>query len=406
MKKSLNDLVLSSCFRSALKSLSRKKGRTCLTILGIAIGVCSVILIENISLAGSEVVYSELDSLGLSGLCVSLNNTNSSNKATLSEDELKIIKSIPHVSQATPIIIQNTKINIADNSFDTLLWGIDSKANQIVSLNVLFGRSINSADVKSCKNVCLVDQNFSKAVYNRENIVGKKIKISCANTLDEFEVVGVIKTGTGLLQNIMGEYIPNFVYVPYTTLQNNLGRKSFDQIAVKVDNSNDVDSIGKQITSTLSRVTGTSNAFSANNLSKQKKGLTNLLNIITIILSLIGVISLFVASLSIMIVMLVSVNERKREIGIKKSIGAKNTTILLEFLAEAFLLSLSGGIIGAAVATIVFYIGSMLFNIYYNISFWIIVISILFSIITGVIFGVYPAFKASKLKPVDALRSE
>lgn len=405
MKRSHNDLILSSCFRSALKSLSRKKGRTYLTILGITIGVCSVILIENISLMGSSAVYSELDSLGLSGLCISINN-NSSPNVTLSEDELKIIKSIPHVSQATPIIIQNTTISSASNSFDSLIWGIDSKANQIVALNVLFGRSINNADVKACKNVCLVDQSFAKAVYNRENIVGKKIKIPYADSSDEFEIIGVIKTGTGLLQNIMGEYIPNFVYIPYTTMQNSSGRRSFDQIAVKVDDSKNVDAIGKQITKVLSRFAGVDDAFSANNLSKQKKGLTNLLNMVTMILSLIGVISLFVASLSIMTVMLVSVNERKREIGIKKSIGAKNTTILLEFLAEAFLLSLAGGIIGSVLATVLFYAGSVLLSIYYNIRFDVIILSILFSIITGVIFGVYPAYKASKLKPVDALRSE
>ena len=127
----------------------------------------------------------------------------------------------------------------------------------------------------------------------------------------------MIKTGSGLLENMLGNYIPNFVYVPYTTLQRLVGRQSFDQVAVRIQEGADVDEIGQEIVDTLGRV-NSSGGYIASNPSKQKDGLYNLLNIVTVILSAVGAISLLVASLSIMTVMLVSVNERTREIGIKK----------------------------------------------------------------------------------------
>ena len=153
---------------------------------------------------------------------------------------------------------------------------------------------LNNVDIKSYNNVCLVDQTFAQNIYHRDNIIGKKISIFCGNVEEEFEVVGVIKTGSGLLQNLIGDYIPNFLYVPYTTLQNITGRGSFDQIAVRVEDNYDVDEAGQSIVSTLSNKTGVVDGFSANNLVKQKDGLKNILNTVTVILSAVGAISLLV----------------------------------------------------------------------------------------------------------------
>lgn len=130
----------------------------------------------------------------------------------------------------------------------------------------------------------------------------------------------------------------------------------------------------------------------------------SLLNIITIILSAVGAISLFIASLSIMTVMLVSVNERTQEIGIKKSIGASKKIIMIEFLLEALFITIIGGLIGLLCGTLISYIGATVFGIDFNIRKDIMLVAICFSILIGTIFGVYPAVKAARLKPVDALR--
>ncbi len=389
----------------AIRNLGRKKMRSALTIAGIAIGVASVVLIGNISECGTAAVNQEMDSLGLGGLTITA-NTVSGETATLTEEELAVIRENDQVEQAMPIMMRNTYTYSRSNEISTLVWGIDSKANQIISLQVLYGRMINAADVSSMKNVCIVDQTFARNAYQRENIVGKKISILCGASIEEFEVVGIVKTGSGLLQNMIGDYIPNFVYVPYTTLQNSLQGQTFDQIAVRVQENCDVDAAGEKIVSALAHTTGVEDGYIANNLAKQKDGLKNILNIVTVILSAVGAISLLVASLSIMTVMLVSVNERTREIGIKKSIGARRNTILLEFMLEAVFISLIGCLVGAAAGNIISYIGASLFGIALKVRIDIMLTAMLFSLISGVLFGVYPAAKASNLNPVEALRQE
>ena len=389
----------------ALKNIGRKKGRSFLTSAGIAIGVASVILIGNISQCGANAINTELDSLGLSGLTISTSSFDSG-YSKLTQDELKIVLDDSDVERAMPIMIENTAVyDKKDNELNTILWGIDSSASQIISLKLLYGRYINNTDVNAGSNVCMVDEKFSREIYGRDNIVGKSIPILCGGNVEDYKIVGIIKTGSGLLQNFIGDYIPNFIYLPYSTMQNTTGRKSFDQIAIKTKKDVDTESVGRDIVQKLVRNTGNSN-YQANNLSKQKQGLTNLLNIVTIILSAVGAVSLLVASLSIMTVMLVSVNERTREIGIKKSIGAKKKDILLEFLLEAIFLSAVGCVTGVVVGSVISYVGAALIGLYMSMRVDIILVSSLASMVTGAIFGVYPAYRASKLSPVDALRTE
>lgn len=390
--------------KCAFRNLGRKRMRSLLTIMGIAIGVASVVIVGNISQCGTVAVNSELNSLGLGGLSISSNLT--AKDATLKQEDLDVIRQIPHVQQAMPLMMQNTDIYSRNMQSKALIWGIDSRANQIISLQVLYGRSISNRDVSSSGNVCLVDENYAKLVYFRENIVGKKINVLCGSSVEEFEVVGVVKTGSGLLQNLIGNYIPTFVYIPYTTLQHEIGRNSFDQIAVRVEDGTDVDAVGANITQALSRSNGIAGGYLSNNLVKQKDGLTSLLDIVTLILSAVGAISLVVASLSIMTVMLVSVNERTREIGIKKSIGAKRSTILIEFLLEALLISVFGCIVGAASGYAISLAGASYFKMVLQPRMDILLLAVGFSLASGIIFGVYPAAKASNLRPVDALRLE
>jgi len=390
--------------KSAFKNLGRKRVRTVLTILGISIGVASVIIIGNISECGTAALTGELDSLGLSGLSISVSQN--AKNVSLTDTDLNIVKKTEQVEQAMPIMMQTTNIQARTIQKKALVWGIDSKANQIISIKVLYGRSLNNRDIKTNANVCLVDESFSQAAYSRNNIVGKKVSVLCAGVMEDFEVVGIVKTGSGLLQNLIGDYIPTFVYIPYTTMQNAVGRNTIDQIAVKVKSGSNMENVGKSIVTNLNRNDGISDGFYSNNLAKQKDGLTSMLDIVTLILSAVGAISLLVASLSIMIVMLVSVNERTREIGIKKSIGAKRSAILFEFLFEAMLITILGCIAGIIFGYLISFAGASYFGMTLSVRFDIMLLAVGFSLITGIVFGVYPAAKASNLKPVDALRLE
>ena len=390
--------------KSAFRNLGRKRTRTSLTILGIAIGVASVIIIANISQCGTDALTTELDSLGLSG--ISISSKQNGQGASLTEDDILSIRKISQVGQVSPLLVENTDVTLRNEREGALLWGIDSGANDIISLQVIYGRLFTKKDISTSANVCLVDEAFSRSVYARSNIVGKKISMRCGGVEQTFSVVGIIKTGTGLLQNLIGEYIPTFIYVPYTTIQTSSGRDDFDEIAVKIRPGYSAESVGKLIVKHLDLSKGTSGAFVSNNLAKQKDGLMRILDLVTLILSAVGAISMLVASLSVMTVMLVSVHERTREIGIKKALGATRGAIMLEFLFEAGLISLIGCLCGIVGGYFISGAGAAYFHVALSMRPDIMLMAAGFSICSGVIFGVYPAYQASKLKPVDALRQE
>lgn len=395
---------MGDCFKCAFRDFGRKQIRTFLTILGIAIGVASVVIIANISQCGTNAVTSEMNSLGLSGLFIT--KSGKSQDATLDSQDLKSIGKMDQVELTTPVMMTDTQVSLRSMDTDAVLWGIDCNAGNIVSLQAIYGSLFTQRDISTGANVCLVDEAFSKKAYSRGNIVGKKINFSCGGSMQEFTVIGVIKTGTGLLENAIGDYIPTFIYVPYTTLQTMNQRNDFDEIAVKLKPNAEADSVGNMILTRLNAVKGTTGAFISNNLTKQKDGLLQIMGIVTLILSAVGAVSLFVASLSIMTTMLVSVTERTREIGIKKALGATRIAIMSEFLFEALLLSLIGSAIGIAVGMGVSWILSLSFHTTLVFRPDIMLIAAAFAILSGTVFSIYPAYQASCLKPVDALRQE
>ncbi|MEE1056192.1 MAG: ABC transporter permease [Acutalibacteraceae bacterium] len=386
-----------------VKNLFRKKGRSILTILGVAIGVCSVIIISSIGSFGTIAVNTELDSLGLGGLTVAVKNGN----VPLGTDELNTVKYTSGIKSATPVFMESSEVlSSFGKSENSVVWGIDSNTKDIVSLQLLYGREINKKDIAENSPVCMVDQTFAQKMYGKDNAVGHKITLALQGNTQIFTITGVIKTGSGLLQSAMGNYVPNFVYIPYTTMQSLTGYTNYNQIIIKATDDANLTTLAEAVKRRLTMLNGEdSDSYTVNNLAKQRESLTNILNIVTSILSAVGAVSLVVAGLSIMTVMLVSVGERKREIGIKKAIGATKFIIVREFLGEALMLSILGCVTGTAIALGIVYLGSVLLNISINIDTSIILITCGFSIISGVVFGVYPALKAAKLKPAETLRA-
>ncbi|HHZ06610.1 MAG TPA: FtsX-like permease family protein [Clostridiales bacterium] len=386
-----------------IKNLWRKKGRSMLTIIGIAIGVASVIIISCIGNCGTTAVNTELDSLGMGGLTISADE---SSQISLSSEQLNIVSHTNGVAAATPVALLTTDVyNSVGKSESSLIWGVDSTAKDIVSLELMYGRFLNNSDIYSNTTNCMVDQTFAKKMYNKDNVTGRNITITCNGITQDFTIVGVIKTGSGLLQNAMGTYLPNFVYAPYTTIGQLTGSQNYNQIITRTDSDVNIDTLGETVIRKLNTYSGIEDGYKVTNLAKQKEILTNILGIVTLILSAVGAVSLIVASLSIMTVMLVSVSERKREIGIKKSIGATKYIIMREFLVEALLLSLAGCLIGIILGLLISFIGSKALGYNIDIPYNIILLTCVFSSLSGVIFGVYPARKASTMKPAESLRS-
>lgn len=389
--------------RNALRNIRHKKARSILTISAVAIGAAAIVIIGNIGQCGAEVLGDELDSMGMDGFTIAADTENSA-AAKLSDTELSLVKEASSIQDASPVMVYNSNVSMRNLEEETLLWGVDETADEIVSIEILYGRMLSRYDIKSENSVCLIDESIAQAAYHRGNVVGKEIIINCVGTQQRFEIIGVVKTGGGLLQNLIGNYVPSFVYIPISTLQSIVQRDDFDRIAAKAIDQEDPEKIGEKISQILDRENQTNDGYTITNLSNQRDQLMDLLDVVTLILTVIGSISLLVSGLGIMTVMLVSVSERTKEIGIKKSIGAKRGRILQEFLTEALLITAFGSILGIIFGSGVTWIGAFLLQIRFQPNAAMIVGTFIISILIGVVFGVYPASKASKLDPAVALR--
>lgn len=381
-------------FRSGIRCMFHNKLRTALTVIGIAVGVTAVVIVSSIGELGKTSMNSELTGMGMDNLVVS---AQSGSGKKLTESELDRIKGLDSVNNAMPLMSMTLNGKIR-GCYDTyMVWGVNEDADSVIDLAVLHGRLINRGDLAQKSRVCVIDEAIALEHYKRANIVGKTLTLTIGGTPVDFEIAGVVKNGVNTLQNMLGGFIPDFVYVPYSVMQEYSGRGSFDQITVKPEEYVQSAYAAAEVRKTLG---GAENDYSVDDLLSQKEKMNNILSIAAAALSAVAGISLIVSGISIMTVMLVSVSERTREIGIKKSIGASRGAIIAEFLFESALITFIGGIIGVAAGAAV----SAVIGAGVNIGLCGTVL--LISVLIGCIFGVYPAFKAAELKPVDALRYE
>ncbi len=392
---------MSDFIRKALVNIFRSKLRSFLTIAGISIGVLSVVVISSIGEVGTHTINSELGNMGIDSVMVS----SGLDFGVMSADEVEAIRTVEGVQSAMPLMAELSQCRLIDTVTRCMVWGVDQNANRIISLESIHGRLVDRGDLLSNNNVCVIDESIAMEAYQRTNVIGKKINVYIGGGYKEFEIIGVVKSGVSTLQNLLSDIIPCFVYIPFTTMQGMTGRASFDQVAVKLsDNSGNSDT-PELIKQTLSKLNG-GTPINVNNLLKQKQQLNGILGIVSVVLSVIAGISLIVSGLSIMTVMLTSVSERTREIGIKKSIGATNKDIMLEFVLEAIMLTMIGSIIGISIGVGLSALGCIIMGTGVLLNFSLIAFTFIFSLVMGLMFGAYPAYKAAKLKPIDALRYE
>ena len=330
--------------------------------------------------------------MGVSGLSVIALNPS----VLISEEALLEIRRMPQVKTAMPLMVQVTQVSTARGNTESVLCGIDAGAGQVISVNVRYGRMISDGDVAAAAPVCVLDETMAKAACGRTNAVGKTVTVQVGDLTHDLKVVGVTETGSSLLQN-MTSLIPGMVYLPYTTEQAMTGRMDFDQIAIRTTDSNVTELTRRRVETLLERLYDGS-YFRTDNLAVQKDRLGRIVDIVTGILTVLGAVSLLVSGFGIVTVMLSSVKERTREIGIKKAIGAPQRRILAEFLTEAVLLSLIGAAVGLLPSVAVAIV------LRAEVSPLVLLGLLLFSVAVGAVFGVYPAYQAAKMPAVDALR--
>ena len=383
-------------------NILRSRVRSLLTMSGIAVGVMSVVLISAVGTIGTAQVNSTLATMGVDTLLVSAADNTAA--ITLTEDSISAARRVDGVGDVMPLMAAASEAQMIGRRVDCYIWGVDSSADRLIALTAKHGRLVNNSDTAAVGKVCVIDEAFALSTYGRSNIVGKDIQLFLGGRYHDFEIIGIAATGLSGLQGALSNIMPGFMYIPITTMQSLCGRSTYDKLAVKLtDNENS--STVENVRTALDRAGGCTDGYVINNLLSQKKQLDDILSIVTTSLSLVAGISLIVSGISVMTTMMMSVGERTHEIGIRKSIGATNGNICLEFLTESVLLTIMGAAAGIGGGILITAAGCALLNVPFSVSWGAILASAAAAAVIGAIFGAYPAYKAASMKPVDALRS-
>lgn len=387
---------MNGVWRSAWIALWRKRLRTMLTVSSIGIGTAMVVLILSIGRIGTEAINRELETMGIDGLSISASDR-------LSERTLSLIRSAPAVRLAMPLSLEFAAAMVAGRGHSVVTCGIDSGADQAISLELLHGRMLTKGDLLEEQPVCVVDEAMARDVYGYTNVVGHTFTVAYEQGATDLTIVGVSATGSSLLQNVTA-LIPYMVYLPYTVQQRVTGLTGFDQIAVRLTNAAAAEETESTIRRILLRSGEPIESLTTENLASQRERLGSMLDVVSLALTTIGGVSLLVSGFGILTVMLSSVNERTREIGIKKAIGASRRRIMTEFLAGALLMSLVGAVLGMTLGCGAVLVGCWIMDttpLFSGVQLFGVV---LLTLILGTLFGAYPAYQAAGLRPVEALR--
>ena len=403
---------LSEHFRQGIRSIRANKIRAFLSMLGILIGVAAVVAMLAIGRGAQKSIEKQISKMGSNLLMVRSGAFKSGGVALesglvtqLTMDDVNAIKKqISGVKNAAPSVRQNAQVVYLNNNRNSSITGTSVDYEEIKAATPTIGRFFNQQEVNQRDTVALLGVTVVRELFGTKNPVGATIKINRIN----FRVIGVLpeKGSSGPMDQ------DDIVIIPYTTAMRRLfGKNYIDLIDVEMSTATDMFSIEESIRQLLIKrhkvpPSQIEDAFLIRNMAEIQDMMISTGSTMSMLIASIAGISLLVGGIGIMNIMLVSVTERTREIGIRKSIGARRRDILMQFLIESFLISTCGGIIGVACG----WGASLALSYYKNWATYVtpesVFMALGFSFAVGIFFGVYPALKAARLKPIDALRYE
>jgi putative ABC transport system permease protein len=404
---------ITESFLTALDSILANKLRSALTMLGIIIGVASVIALLGIGGGVSDSITNEINSIGTNLISISTDSDNSGGYPALSLADVEALSdplNAPALSEVAAVVQGNQTVVYSGESAQTTVAGITANYLPVSNLDEFqLGDGLTQNDLDTQARVSVLGATIASDLFGTEFPIGKQVKINGVS----YEVVGVLEESGG---GIGGNTDEN-VYVPLTTAQSRLypdrtraGEKAVSTISAQAASSERVDAAIEQITETLRERHNIAYAadddFRIFDQSSLLETVGTVTATLTAFLGSIAAISLVVGGIGIMNIMLVSVTERTREIGIRKAIGALKRNILTQFLLESMSLSLLGGLLGILLGWVVSSLAASLLEIPMSIAAWTVLLSAGFAAAVGLIFGIYPAWRAASLRPIEALRYE
>ncbi len=388
------------------KTLLKNKVRSLLTALGIIIGVWAVIVLISIGNGLKVYVNQQFESLGANTIFIIPGSRQQleggarfgpSSGIVFTEGDVEDLEKVRGIEAVSPVATRTLEAVYGGDNHYTELIGSNQVISQVYNLDLADGRFYNSAEERRGKKVVVIGNKVVEELFNNDSPVGKNIRLD--NQV--FEIIGSLEEkGSG---GGFGDDINNKIYTPYKAVWRMTDNRDFTSILVKSENKDLIEDLKKELKEILAE-TYSEDDFSVIDQTELLGVINDILNIFTIGLAGIAAVSLIVGGVGIMNVMFVSVNERTKEVGLRKAVGATNIDILVQFLSESVALSLIGGTIGFLLAVLT----SLIINQFFPaaIATWSIFLALGVSSIVGIVFGITPARNAAKLSPVEALRHE
>ena len=399
--------TLREYIESAIKNIRSNRVRTLLTMLGIIIGIASVITIITIGGGMKEYVRQQFESTGSKMIDVFL-RSDITDQGFNNEDIQAIMEEFPAVKGASYYFYSDGMATARKGAYEASVISVNEYYSLGNTNGIKYGKFISDEEVYNSKRVCVIMAADARKLFGTEKAVGMTLDLNIDGVSGEFTVVGITENYGEMIMKMMemaGERAIN-VYIPYTTSASlfNLDVTQAYDLEVYTDRA-DLDVSHDKIIKFIEAHKGLrgQDAIYSYNSNDDSEEIDQIMSLITTFMSMVAAISLLVGGIGVMNIMLVSVTERTREIGIRKSIGARTGSILFQFLAESSIITLIGGILGIITGLIIAAVICRIANFKYIVTLSSIVISTLFSSVIGLFFGIYPARKAAKLRPVDAL---
>ena len=382
--------------KMALASIFSSKMRSFLTSLGIIIGVVAVTMLVSIVQGTTSSVTNRISSMGTNLLTATIRTQKNLH---ITVDDLLKLEGTGGIGSVSPIVTSSQTVQNGSKSLSgTSIQGVLPSYQTIRKITMASGRFIMQSDIDSRTSVCVVGVEVCDELFGTRDVIGEQINING----HYFTIVGILEevgtTATGSSDNQ--------AIIPFTTAQRLFQSTIIRTFFVSAQSENTVTQAQATLEAYLLDITGTTTAYRITNQTQLLDTFSSITATLTMVLGGIAGISLIVGGIGIMNIMLVSVTERTREIGIRKAIGAQRSDILLQFLIEAVVLSLFGGLVGILLGIVGLALVAKIASMTLTLSVGVALVAIFFSIAVGVGFGVYPANKASKLQPIEALRYE